>query len=93
MDLVVGARRVYVAMTHITKKGAPKILKKCTLPLTAVAVVDMVVTEFAVFTIKDEKMTLTEIAPEVTLEEIRANTDADYDTAEEIAVYGGLGGA
>lgn len=93
MDLVVGARRVYVAMTHVTKKGAPKILKKCTLPLTAVAVVDMIVTEFAVFTIKDKKMTLTEIAPEVTLEEIRANTGADYETAENIAVYGGLGGA
>ena len=90
MDLVVGARRVYVAMTHVTKKGAPKILKKCTLPLTAVGVVDMVVTEFAVFTIKDGKVTLIEIAPEVTQEQIRANTEADYEVAEDIAVYRGL---
>ena len=90
MDLVVGARRVYVAMTHVTKKGAPKILKKCTLPLTAVGVVDMVVTEFAVFTIKDGKVTLIEIAPEVTQEQIRANTEADYEIAEDIAVYRGL---
>ena len=49
MDLVVGAKRVYIAMTHVTKKGEAKILKKCSLPLTAVGIVTMIVTEFAVF--------------------------------------------
>ena len=90
MDLVVGAKRVYIAMTHVTKKGAPKILKKCTLPLTAVGVVNMIVTEFAVFTIEDGKMTLIEKAPEVTLEQIREHTAADYEVAENLAVYQGL---
>lgn len=90
MDLVVGAKRVYIAMTHVTKKGAPKILKKCTLPLTAVGVVNMIVTEFAVFTIEGGKMTLIEKAPEVTLEQIREHTEADYEVAENLAVYQGL---
>ncbi len=90
MELGVGARRVYIAMTHVTKKGSPKILKKCTLPLTAVGVVDMIVTEFAVFTIKAGKMTLIEIAPEVTLEQVREHTGADYTVAENIGVYRGL---
>ena len=58
MDLVVGAKRVIVASTHCDKKGKSKILKKCRLPLTAVGVVSMIVTEFAVFSIKDGKMTL-----------------------------------
>lgn len=90
MDLVVGAKRVYIAMTHVTKKGAPKILKKCKLPLTAVGVVTMIVTEFAVFVIKDKKMTLIEIAPEVTLEQIREHTEADFDVAEPLAPIKGL---
>ncbi len=90
MDLVVGAKRVYVATTHVTKKGAPKILKKCTLPLTAVGVVDMVVTEFAVFKIENGEMTLLEIAPEVTLEQIKENTAAEYKVADNLAVYKGL---
>ncbi len=90
MDLVVGAKRVYVAMTHVTKKGAPKILKKCTLPLTAVGVVNMIITEFAVFTIKDCKMTLIELAPDVTVEQIREHTDAEFSVAEDLAVYRGM---
>ena len=85
MDLVVGARRVYIAMTHVTKKGGAKILKKCTLPLTAVGVVTMIVTEFAVFRFIDGKLTLLEIAPEVSLEDIKANTEADFDIASDLA--------
>ncbi|MGN0838625.1 MAG: 3-oxoacid CoA-transferase subunit B [Pyramidobacter sp.] len=84
MDLVVGAKRVIVATTHTDKKGRPKILKKCRLPLTAVKVVSLIVTEFAVFSIKDGRMTLLEIAPEVTLEDIREHTEAEYVEAENV---------
>lgn len=90
MDLVVGARRVYIATSHITKKGAAKILKKCRLPLTAVGVVHMIVTEFAVFGMIDGKLTLQEIAPEVTLEQIRENTEADFVIAEPLGKYKGI---
>ena len=90
MDLVVGAKKVYIATTHVTKKGAAKILKKCTLPLTAVGVVDMIVTEFAVFKIENGKMTLLEIAPEVTLEQIKEHTKADFEVAEPLAPMKGL---
>jgi len=90
MDLVVGAKRVYVATTHVTKKGNPKIVKECKLPLTAVGVVDMVVTEFAVFTITDGKMKLIEIAPEVTLDQIKENTGAEFEIAEPLVPMKGL---
>jgi acetate CoA/acetoacetate CoA-transferase beta subunit len=76
MDLVVGARRVIIAMEH-TAKGRPKILPKCTLPLTAAREVDMIVTELAVFEYLPE-LTLTELAPEVTEEQVRAVTAARY---------------
>lgn len=89
MDLVVGAKRVYVAMTHVTKKGCVKILKRCRLPLTAVGVVDMIVTEFAVFEMRNGKLTLIEIAPEVTPETIKEHTEADYETAGPLAPYKG----
>lgn len=90
MDLVVGAKRVYVATTHVTKRGAAKILKKCTLPLTAVGVVSMVVTEFAVFEFKEGRVRLIEIAPEVTLEQIREHTGAEFEAASPLPVMKGL---
>jgi len=75
MDLVAGAKRVFVAMEHATKDGKPKILKKCTLPLTGVEVVDHIVTEFGVMDITPEGIVLKELAPEVTLEQIQAVTE------------------
>ena len=90
MDLVVGAKRVYIATTHTTKKGGAKILKKCSLPLTAVGVASMVVTEFAVFTIKDGKRTLIEMSPEVTLEQIREHTEAEFDVADPLLPIKGM---
>jgi 3-oxoacid CoA-transferase subunit B len=75
MDLVASARRVIVAMEHCTKEGAPKILKKCTLPLTGVRVVETIATELAWIRVTPEGLVLEELAPEVTPEEVQALTE------------------
>ena len=91
MDLVVGAKKVYVAMTHVTKKGESKILRKCTLPLTAVGVVSMIFTEFAVFNVeKGGGLKLLEISPEVTLEQLREHTEAEFEVADPLPVMKGM---
>ncbi len=76
MDLVVGAKKVIVSMEH-TVKGNPKILKECTLPLTAVNCVDLIITEMGVMEVTDKGIVLTEYNPEFTLDEIKAATAAD----------------
>jgi acetate CoA/acetoacetate CoA-transferase beta subunit len=76
MDLVSGAKRVIVAMQH-TAKGAPKIVKKCTLPITATRRVDLVVTELAVIAFPDGRATLAETAPGVSVEQVVAATEAE----------------
>lgn len=76
MDLVVGAKKVIVAMQH-TQKGKHKILKKCTLPFTAVKVVDMIITEMGVMEVTDKGIVLTELHPEFTLEDIKAATECE----------------
>ncbi len=76
--MVTGAKKVIIAMLH-TAKGKPKILKQCTLPYTALNVVDMIVTEMCVFEFIDGKLTLTELSEGVTLEEVRAVTEADFN--------------
>ena len=84
MDLVAGVKKVVVAMEHTAKDGSPKLLKKCTLPLTGSGVVDMVITEFAVFTLErgnSAGMKLIELAPGITPDEIKAKTDAEYTVA------------
>jgi acetate CoA/acetoacetate CoA-transferase beta subunit len=83
MDLVAGARRVIVAMTH-TAKGIPKILRKCTLPLTAAREVDLVVTELAVMEPAGQGMLIKEIHPETSVEEIRSLTEAELIVAEPL---------
>ena len=75
MDLVVGARKVILAMEH-TQKGNPKILKECTLPLTAAGQVNMIITEMGVMEIRPEGIVLTEINPEFTVEDVQAATEA-----------------
>ncbi|HUI74849.1 MAG TPA: CoA transferase subunit B [Candidatus Acidoferrum sp.] len=75
MDLVAGAKRVFVAMEHATKDGKPKILKKCSLPLTGVEVVDHIVTELAVIEITSEGLLLQELAADVTLEQVQSLTE------------------
>jgi acetate CoA/acetoacetate CoA-transferase beta subunit len=88
MDLVVGAKKVIVGMIH-AQKGIPKILKKCTLPLTAVGVVSEIVTEMCVFKFIKGALTLTEIHPDHTLEEIIAATEAEFIISDDVKpMYG-----
>ena len=84
MDLVAGVRRVVVVMDHVEKSGAPKFLPRCTLPLTGAGVVDLLITDLAVFEIdrKGGGAWLTELASGVTLEEVRAKTTAAFEVAE-----------
>ena len=83
MDLVTGAKRVIVAMTH-TAKGAPKILKKCTLPLTSVRRIDLVVTEMAVIEPTADGLVLREVAPDVTVDAVIAATEAKLIVPETV---------
>ncbi len=80
MDLVNGAKKVIISMVH-TARGNPKILKKCTLPLTGKGVVDMIITEMGVFEFINNKLHLTELSKGVSLEEIKALTPASYIVA------------
>ena len=76
MDLVTGAKRVIVAMQH-TAKGAPKIMKKCTLPITSLRPVDLVVTELAVIAFRDGRATLLETGPGTSVAQVVAATEAE----------------
>jgi len=75
MDLVAGAKRVIIAMEHTTKEGERKIVKQCSLPLTGVGVVDMIVTELAVIEVTDNGLLLREVAPGVTPEDVQKATE------------------
>ena len=76
MDLVAGARRVIVAMEHTTREGAPKILKKCTLPLTGMKVVDTIVTEMAYMRVTAQGIVVEEIAPGLSADDVQRATEA-----------------
>jgi 3-oxoacid CoA-transferase B subunit len=82
MDLVAGVKRVVVVMDHASKAGEPKLLHKCSLPLTGTQVVDMVITNLGVFAVERGKgMALAELADGVTLDEVKAQTEADFKVA------------
>ncbi len=83
MDLVVGAKRVIIAMEH-TQKGAPKILHQCTLPLTAAGQVNMIITEMGVINVTDKGLVLVEKHPDFTVDEIKAATEADLIISENL---------
>ena len=87
MDLVAGVKRVVVVMEHTEKSGAPKLVKACSLPLTGQKVVDLVVTELGVFDVARGKspLTLLELAPGVTVDEVRAKTEAPFEVAKAAA--------
>lgn len=85
MDLVVGAKKVIVAMEH-TAKGNPKILKECTLPLTAAGEVNLIVTEMAVIEVTEKGLVLKELGPEATVEDVIAATEAELIISEDLKV-------
>ncbi len=86
MDLVAGARRVVVAMEHTTREGAPKILKKCTLPLTGVNVVDTIATEMAYIRVTKDGLVLEEVAPGVTADDVQRATEARLIVSSHLKV-------
>ena len=87
MDLVVGARVVIIAMVH-TQKGKPKILKECTLPLTAKGQVNYIVTEMALIEVTDEGLVLLELGPEATVEDVVAATEANLIISPDLKRFG-----
>jgi len=84
MDLLSGAKKVVVVMTHTTKNGEPKILKKCSLPLGGVKCVNMIVTDLSVMEFTKEGLVLKELAPGVTVEEIKAKTEAKFKVSPNL---------
>lgn len=87
MDLVAGAKRVVIAMEHTTKDGGHKILKKCTLPLTGMKVVNRIVTELAVIDVTEDGLVLREIANDTTLDAVLAATGAKLTVAEPLGRF------
>jgi acetate CoA/acetoacetate CoA-transferase beta subunit len=83
MDLVTGAKKVIIAMEH-TAKGNPKILKECTLPLTAKGKVNLIITEIAVFEVNENGLVLTELNPEYTLDDVKIGTEADFIVSDNL---------
>lgn len=82
MDLVVGAKKVIIAMEHVNKDGSPKIVKECTMPLTATGEVDLIVTDMAVIAVEPDGLHLLEIAQDTTIAKVIAATDAELIVPE-----------
>lgn len=81
MDLAKGAKRLIITMTHTNRDGSSKIVPECSLPLTATGVVDLIITDLGVFAYPDGRLTLLELMPGVSLEEVKAKTEAHFDSA------------
>ncbi len=90
MDLVTGAREVVIAMQHVSKNGKPKLVRRCTLPITGIGEADMVVTEYALFCFETGRLILKEIAPEITLDELHAVTEASFSVSSSLITWGSI---
>ena len=84
MDLVVGARKVILTMEHVSKRGAPKIVKACSLPLTGKSLVDVIITDLAFMTVETDGLLLCELAPGVSESDVRDKTEADLLVASDL---------
>ena len=84
MDLAVGAKRVFVTMEHVNKEGKPKILKKCSLPITGLKCVNHIVTEYALLDVTPGGLVLRELAPGVTVEQVQAITEPKLKVAPNL---------
>jgi 3-oxoacid CoA-transferase B subunit len=86
MDLVAGVRKIVVTMEHNAKDGTPKLVKKCGLPLTGVACVNMLITDLAVLVFDDKRkrFVLTEVAPGTTVDEVKQKTEAEIIVGENV---------
>lgn len=83
MDLVAGVPRVVVLMEH-TARNEPKIVKQCTLPLTGAGVVDLIITDLCVFEVSPDGLTLVELAPDISLDDVRSRTEANFSIAPNL---------
>lgn len=86
MDLVVGAKKIIIAMEHTTKDGQPKILKQCTLPLTAAKEADLIITDMAVIEVSSNGLVLKEIAPGLAVEDVHKVTEGDLIISSDLKV-------
>ena len=84
MDLVAGAKRVLILMEHVTRKGKPKIVSRCDLPLTGAGVVDRIFTDLCVMDVAPEGLVLLELAPGVTEEQVREKTEGSFRTSPSL---------
>lgn len=84
MDLAVGAKRLIIVMTHVDRHGRPKLVARCNLPLTARAVVDLLITDLGVFSFRNDQIMLEELQPGVTLAEVSENTEATFQLSAEL---------
>ena len=89
MDLVSSGNRVVVTMEHCAKNGTPKILEKCSLPLTGKACVDLIITDMGVFSCGDDGLTLLEHAEGVSVDDIKAKTGAPFKVSPDLCVMQG----
>lgn len=85
MDLVAGSKRVVVLMSHTTKRGKSKVLEECSLPLTGTGVADRIITNLAVFDVADDHLLLVELAPGVTVEDVKEVTEARFEVADDVS--------